>query len=163
MKFYLIYARCNLGCLKERVKVERLEIRHAERADLARAVSLLESAPRRCVNLLPIGRYLRHAGPMDKVEIEIIDAEVFKRYVDRRLRLFVPALGDPMLCREEYIAAVYTGRAYSLSDTDLVPVDPRGIDMTISRVKSRLHAVARGVPVGCLPCAESENRNLNSV
>ena len=34
-----------------------------------------------------------------------------------------------MLCREEYIAAVYTGRAYSLSDTDLVPADPRGIDM----------------------------------
>lgn len=63
------------------------------------------------------------------------------------------------LGRQPYFFSWDTGVSDSLPNFMLVPIGKRGIDMTISLVKSNLDRVAHFVGL-TLPCAEADGWNL---
>ena len=59
-----------------------LEVADTDGAKLTVLISTLESAPGLCVDLLPVGGNLFNAGPVDQVQIQVIQSQVFQGSVN---------------------------------------------------------------------------------
>ena len=139
-----------LGC-HERGKVVGQEVGNADRADLACAVKLDHRAPGLAVDLIPILKLNLVCGPVNEVEIEIVEPELLKRLVERRESGLVAAALVPDLAGDEDVLARNSALCDRLADADLVAVDSRGVDVAIACRESRLDRIYSSLAVGSLP------------
>ena len=78
MELDLVHHRLDFSRFEQRVQLFRQVVRHADGADLAVLVHLLEAAPRRRVDFLPFRIGFRNTRPMNKIQIQIIDAQILQ-------------------------------------------------------------------------------------
>ena len=116
-----------------RVGEQLLEMRHEEVADADRARAPSAYALERAPRVEP----LAGDGPVDEVEVDVIEAEPLQAGVERAQRAVVALVVVPQLRRDEDLLAREPLVAHRGADVGLVAVDARGVDVAIAERRAR--------------------------
>ena len=93
----LVDHRQDIGRVHKRFKMMGLEIAHADGAHEPVEVERLERAPRLLVRALPFGLGALRSGPVDEVQVEVFQPQLFARRLKRAERLFIALFTVPDL------------------------------------------------------------------
>ena len=140
-----------------------LEIAHADGAHEPVEVERLERAPRLLVRALPFGLGALRSGPVDEVQVDVVEVQLGARFLERLERRIVAAIGVPHLRGDEQVLARYASRGERLAYRALVVVGCRRVDMAIPVMKSLMNGIDPHFPIGHLPRAEPQAGNAVSV
>ena len=124
------------------VQVRALEVRHADRAQLARVMGLLQRAPRFEIALEEVAA-LAELGPglrtVDEHQVDVIKPERLQRSVDALFRLGVAlALGGELGGHEHLVSRDAAG-AHAFAHAALVLIGLGGVDVAIADLDGVLH------------------------
>ena len=133
-----------------------------DRAELAGLVHRFEAAPCVRVDFLPVRTAQFNARPVNEVEVDVVQTEVFKGFVHRFDGLLVAAEGDPVLGRYKNVFALYAGRTDAVADADFVGVAPCGIHVAVAEIDRGLDEI-RGHVVRRLPGTVADRGDLYTV
>ena len=104
---------------------------------------------------------------MDKVEIEVLYAQLFDRALESLLRRFVGSVLYPKLSGDEKLLALHLAALdkllYSLAYHLFVHVSGGGVDKSVTAANCVEHRLFAGVMIGYLENAEALYRHFHAV
>ena len=130
------------------VEVGRAEVRHADRPGEPALLRLLHARP------CPGRPALR---PVHQVQVHLVDAELPQALLRLGDRVLAPGVE---LGGDEHLVAGHAAVPQGLADACLVAVGLGGVDVPVAELKRPAHRVLARRPVGHLPDAEPEHRQL---
>ena len=150
---HLVDHRCDLVECRKISQPHRAEIAHADGANLAFLVQLLQRAP----GAVHVGERL-----VEQHQIQIIQTQLPQRILDGFTSLGIAVMLDPHLCGNEQLAAVDAAIADALTDLRLIHIRLGSIDMPVSHLDGILNASSGLVP-GHLKNAKAQFRHRHAI
>ena len=151
----LVDRRAYVGPPQQSGKVAIGVVAHADRP----RSSLLQDALQGPPAVVPLLR----DGPVDQVQIDIVEAQSLQTAIEGSQRRVVPLVAVPQFGRHEHLSARHSTLPHSRAHVLLVAVEMSRVDMPVARLErpqDRLPALPAG---GRPPDAEAERRHLDAV
>ena len=149
VQFDLVHDRGDAGLVDDGVEMLGQEVAHPDGTDQAFGTEVDELLPAFHV------RAARGAGPVDQVQIDVVEAEFLEALFQGRPG-GVAALGFvPQFRGDEDLVARQRGCGYRASHTQLVAVDRSGVDVPVPRFQGVADG-GGGLVVGHLPDSQAE-------
>ena len=133
----LVHGRDDVRLVEEPLQVRHLEVGDPDGVDPPVRVELLERAPGVHVAVL------RGLGPVDQVEVDVVQAQPPQARLERVEGTFVPLVVVPQLGRDEQILAGNPAGRERLADPRLVPVQRGGVDAAVAALDRGAHGAHR--------------------
>ena len=154
MRFHLVDGGSDLAELRQVHKTVRIKIAHANGAYLSGPVRFFHG---------PVSAVVIVERLVDEQQIQIIRAQPAQGFVNGRLRLLIPAVGNPHLRGKEQLfprnPALLRCAAYGF----LIAVNLRGINRTVADLNRIQHAAFALLSVRNLKNAKSQDRHRNAI
>src|SRR2546430_3243514 len=150
-ELHLVHAGRHARAGQQRFDLGDAVVGDADRPRVAELTCSLHSGPRPARAAL---------GPVDDVEVEVVDAELLEAARGLLDRVSVPGVE---LGRDEHLVARDLGLAEALPDAFLVAVGLSGVDMSIAELERPANGVHAFAALRYLPDAEPEKWNLVAI
>jgi hypothetical protein len=152
-----------LGSLQQRVNMMGPEIADANGAYPACFVQFFEGFPGFRICFLPVFPEFNGIGPMNKVQIKIIQAKFFQAEIKGPEGCIVPMFIVPQFGSDKKLLPGNAALSNSLSHAFLIAVCRSGIDMAVPLNDSFLYRTDSYRSVRGLPSAETDAGDFNPI
>ena len=150
---------CNLH---ERLQMMGHEVADTDRFDPAGFVQLLKCFPGAGIEFLPVMLMVVRNGPVDQVQIQILQAQIFHGFLKSGQGGLITLLSIPQLAGDEQLLTGNAALFDRLSYADLVAVNSSGVDVAIANFHSGFDGLADLV-IGGQEGAETDAGDFNPV